>query len=125
MPPKILTPPINHTTYSSVNVTFSCIATGNPRVVVQWAFNGTILSNNDQVKFMITNSTQGNCTISDPPEQCKTFSKLEMFNVEPTDNGEYICSATNSAGKLENSANLYVNGQFINTVLVYSYSLYS
>ena len=116
--PNIITPPINHTTYSSVNVTFSCIATGIPRVEVQWALNGTVLNNNDQVKFVITNNTQGSCTINNPPEQCKTVSKLEIFNVEPADNGEYTCNATNGAGNLENSANLYVNGQFITNVLV-------
>ena len=111
-PPNIISPPNDHTTYSSQNVYFLCNANGNPRVVIQWAINGTILSGNDQAKYLITNSTTGNCSINDPPEKCETFSKLEIFNVEPTDNGEYTCKATNKAGYLEGSANLYVNGQF-------------
>ena len=120
VPPNITLPPVNHTDYSSKNVSFNCAVNGKPRITIQWTKNGTVISN-DQTKFMVTNSTKGNCTIDDPPDHCETFSTLQILFVEPPDNGVYKCIATNDAGHLETSANLYVNGKLVSSYVCVMY----
>ena len=96
------------------NVTFTCAANANPRALIQWIFNGNVLRNmsdTDGTKYLITNETEGNCAITDPPSQCETSSTLEIFNTQPSDSGEYTCNASNVAGASIESAELTINGK--------------
>ena len=95
------------------NVTFTCAANANPRALIQWIFNGNVLRNmsdTDGTKYLITNETEGNCAITDPPSQCETSSTLEIFNTQPADSGEYTCNASNPAGASIESAELHITG---------------
>ena len=113
MIPVIINPPLNNIGKVLRNITSRCAAIANPRAVIQWKKNGKLLSNktlNNKPKILITNSTDGNCTITDPPSHCRTFSTLKIFSTQYDDNGEYICSASNKAGSTSQSANFTVIG---------------
>ena len=95
------------------SVTFTCSANANPRALIQWIFNGNVLRNmsdTDGTKYLITNETEGNCAITDPPSQCETSSTLEIFNTQPADSGEYTCNASNAVGTSIESAELTIIG---------------
>ena len=113
MKPIITTQPLSQVSQATNNVTVTCIVIANPRALIQWIFNGSVLRNisdTDGTKYLITNETEGNCTITDPPNQCETSSTLEIFNVQPADSGEYICDASNAAGASVESAELTIIG---------------
>ena len=109
----ITTQPISQVSQATSNVTFTCAAIANPRALIQWIFNGNVLRNmsdTDGTKYLITNETEGNCAITDPPSQCETSSTLEIFNTQPSDSGEYTCNASNVAGASIESAELIITG---------------
>ena len=109
--PNITVPPLTQTVNSSTNVNFVCVANAKPRATIQWAKSGNVLSNTTTIR--ISSITVGNCTITDPPEQCVTSSKLEIINAQLPDHGTYTCNATNEAGYLEKNATLSVDGMYI------------
>ena len=109
--PDIICPPVTQTVKSSSNVSFVCVASSKPRATIQWTRNGNVLTNSS--KIVITNDTEGNCPITDPPDQYVISSKLEIFNTEPPDRGTITCNATNEAGYLERSATLSVDGSYV------------
>ena len=111
--PIITTQPMPQVSQETNNVTFTCAANANPRALIQWIFNGNVLRNIlDTVgtKYLITNGTEGNCAITDPPSQCETSSTLQIFNIQPADSGEYTCNASNAAGASIESAELIITG---------------
>ena len=113
--PNITTQPISQVIKATNSVTFTCVANGNPRPLIQWIFNGNVLRNMSDInetKYLITNETEGNCTITDSPNQCETSSTLEIFNTQPADSGEYTCNASNAAGASIGSAELTIIGKF-------------
>ena len=113
--PVITQPPVDKNITSGDDVNFTCTATGKPRAVISWLRNNNeVISNNSLsdggVPVIITNSIMGNCTITDPPSQCVSSSRLQILNTRAVDSGEYICVATNVAGRNEVIAMLIVNG---------------
>ena len=106
--PNITMPPLTQAVNLSTNVTFICVANAKPRATIQWAKSGNVLSNTTSIR--ISTMTMGNCTLTDPPEQCVISSKLEIINAQPPDDGIYTCNATNEAGYLEKNATLSVDG---------------
>ena len=104
-------PPLTQTVTSFTNVTFICVANAKPRATIQWAKSGNVLSNTTTIK--ISSMTMGNCTITDPPEQCVISSTLKIFNTQPSDSGVYTCNATNEAGYLEKTATFSDIGMLI------------
>ena len=96
------------------NATFGCIADANPRAMIQWKFNGNLLRNMSDangIKYLITNETKGNCSVTAAPSQCEASSTLEIFHTQPADSGEYMCVAGNTAGMSTESAQLSVIGK--------------
>ena len=117
--PKITVPPSTHIVKSSSNVTFICVVNAKPRARIQWINNRLVLINDN--KTIITNETNGNCSITDPPSQCETNSTLTIINAEPHDSGEYTCNATNEGGYVERSATLSVDGMYVCLYVNYVY----
>ena len=113
--PVITQPPLDKILTANKNANISCTATGKPQAVISWLRNNNeIISNNSLsdggVSVIITNSTIGNCSITDPPSQCVSSSTLQILNTRAVDSGEYTCLATNEAGRDTKAATLIVNG---------------
>jgi len=66
---------------------------------------------NENHLVIITNSTIGNCSITDPPSQCVSSNTLQILNTRVVDSREYTCVATNEAGSDAMTASLIVNGK--------------
>ena len=114
--PVITQPPVDRNITSGDDVNFTCTATGKPRAVISWLRNNNeVISNNSLsdggVPVIITNSIMGNCTITDPPSQCVSSSRLQILNTRAVDSGVYSCFATNEAGNVTNEGNLIINGK--------------
>ena len=110
-------------------------ATGTPRAVISWLRNNNVLISSNSlsdggVPVIITNSTIGNCSITDPPSQCVSSSTLQILNTRAVDSGEYTCVATNEAGRDTEAANLIVNGiirsvnDMLPEILAYMWCIY-
>ena len=109
--PVITAPPTNLTVISPDSATFNCTATAKPRAIIQWTRNGNVL-NFAMGKFTITDSTQGDCIITNPPSDCITTSRLDIADTIPNDSGEYVCTAINVVGNDMTSASLTVYGKY-------------
>ena len=107
--PSITRPPSSQKAEASNNISFICVANAKPWAAIQWIKNGNLLSNTTTMK--ISSTTMGNCTITDPPDQCVTSSTLTIFNTQPSDSGAYTCNATNEAGYVGKKARLIVVGK--------------
>ncbi|XP_010130628.1 PREDICTED: hemicentin-1, partial [Buceros rhinoceros silvestris] len=73
-------------------VAFPCLVKGIPKPVIKWLRNGREL----------TGSEPGISVLEDG-------TLLVIASVTPSDNGEYMCVATNEAGRTERKYNLKVN----------------
>ena len=65
-------------------------------------------------KFTITDTTEGDCIISNPPSECMITSTLDIADNIPNDSGQYVCTAINDAGNDTTSALLTVHGELCN-----------
>ena len=109
--PVITAPPTNLTVISPDSTTFNCTATAKPRAIIQWTRNGNVL-NFAMGKFTITDSTQGDCIITNPPSDCMTTSRLDIADTIPNDSGEYVCTVINVVGNDTASPSLTVYGKY-------------
>ena len=50
-----------------------------------------------------------------------TSSNLTIYNVSPSDEGSYTCRVDNAHGIDEESAQLLVQGQFRNSIIIFLY----
>ena len=101
-------PPSSQIAEASGNISFVCVASS--RATIHWVKNENLLSNTTTV--IISSTTMGSCTITDPPDQCVTSSTLRIFDTQPSDSGVYTCNATNEAGYVEKTATLSVIGMY-------------
>ena len=120
--PNITELPTNTTVTSGEDVNFTCTATGKPRAVISWLRNNNEVKNNSSlsdggVPVIITNSTMGNCTMTDPCSECVSSSRLEILKTRAVDSGEYTCVASNVAGRDDEITILVVNGKFCYKIL--------
>ena len=111
--PNITMAPLTQTVTSFTSVTFICVAIAKPQATIQWTKSRNVLSNTTTIR--ISSMTMGNCTITDPPEQCVISTTLKIFNTQPSDSGVYTCNATNEAGYLEKTATLFIVGTYVAT----------
>ncbi|XP_055671290.1 hemicentin-1 [Falco peregrinus] len=90
-----LDPPYNSPFQERVanqRVAFPCPAKGIPKPVIKWLHNGRELTGHEAGISILEDGTL-----------------LIIASVTPSDNGEYICVATNEAGSAERKYNLKVN----------------
>ena len=109
--PVITAPPTNLTVVSPNSATFNCTATAKPRAVIQWTINDGMVLTGTIGKFAITDTTEGDCIITNPPNECVITSILDIADTVPNDSGEYVCTAINDAGNNTASVSLTVNGK--------------
>uniref|UniRef100_A0A8B9SMW0 Hemicentin 1 n=1 Tax=Anas platyrhynchos TaxID=8839 RepID=A0A8B9SMW0_ANAPL len=90
-----LDPPYNSPFQERVanqRIAFPCPARGTPKPVIKWLHNGRELTGSEPGISILENGTL-----------------LVIASVTPSDNGEYICVATNEAGNTERKYNLKVH----------------
>ena len=95
-------------------MTFKCAATANPSAVIKWIKAGNVLSNssnNGAIKHIITNRSEGDCEVAKRQSVCLSYSELTIINIEPFDDGDYVCDATNKDGHTAKNATLIVRGK--------------
>lgn len=78
-----------------------CVATGNPTPVVTWFFNSLLLP-----------------SPNDPRIQQATNNSLVLAPARNTDEGSYVCQATNVAGTESATIQLRVNGMVTTIILL-------
>ena len=110
--PVITVPPTNLTVVSPNSAAFNCTATAKPRAVIQWTVNDGMVLTGTMGKFTITNTTEGDCIITNPPSECVITSILDIADTVPNDSGEYVCTTSNDAGNNTASVSLTVNGKY-------------
>ena len=94
---------MNITVNNGLNVTFNCVSTSFASVTYAWLRNGTLLVD-DNVNIIIN-------TDSDEDNNNYTTT-LMILDVQLSDNGVYVCNATNRNGTVSsNSATLFVIGK--------------
>ena len=109
--PVITVPPTNLTVVSPDSATLNCTATAKPRAAIQWTINNGMILTGTMGKFTITDTSEGDCIISNPPSECVITSTLDIADNVPNDSGEYVCTAINDAGNDTTSASLTVYGK--------------
>ena len=87
------------------NVTFNCVSFSYALATYTWLRNGTLLDDDDDVNIIIS-------TDSDEDNNNYTTT-LMILDVQLSDNGVYVCTATNKEGTaLSNAAILSVIGKY-------------
>ena len=117
--PVITAPPTDLTVVSPDSATFNCTATAKPRAVIQWTINDGMVLTATMGKFTITDTTEGDCIITNPPNECVITSILDIADNVPNDSGEYVCTAINDAGNNTASVSLTVNGKYSSQTATY------
>ena len=84
---------------------FACQVTSEPISVIQWYYNGTVVTNQTNMnKYVILQSSSNTTTIN---------NTLTIMNVQSSDVGTYTCNATNVVSSDTGSGVLTVNGKSI------------
>ena len=85
------------------NVPFNCVSFSYASVNYTWLRNGTLLDDDDDVKIIVS---------SDSDEDNNNYTTtLMILDVQLSDNGVYVCTATNREGTtLSNDATLSIIG---------------
>ena len=112
--PKITDTSTNQTVISTNTAVFYCSATAKPVASIRWLRDGSAL-NRPQIN--VTYSTDGkDCNDDNPNNQCTSYSVLQLFNTQPADSGQYVCSASNTYGSNlhSRSVSLTIQGKIIN-----------
>ena len=109
--PVITVPPTDLTVVSPDSATFNCTAIAKPQAVIQWTINNGMVLTGTMGKYSISDTTEGDCIISNPPSECVITSILDIADNIPNDSGEYVCTAINDAGNDTASASLIVYGK--------------
>ena len=87
---------------------FACQVTSEPISVIQWYYNGIVVTNQTNMnKYVILQSSSNTTTIS---------NTLTIMNVESSDVGTYTCNATNVISSDTSSGVLTVNGKSISLI---------
>ena len=91
--PSFTRRPINQTANEGGRVTFYCSATGSPSPTVTWSKLGGIIPADRQ--------------------QEPSPGSLRIINLQPSDDGTYVCTAQNFLGKITAHAFLRIQGDFL------------
>ena len=91
----IMSHPMNMIVNNGSNVTFNCVSSSFARVSYTWLKNGGALLE-DGVKFFIS---------TDDDENNDNYTTtLMILDVQLSDNGAYVCTATNNGGTASSDA---------------------
>jgi len=102
-PPEIASHPMNLMVDNGSNVTFNCVSFSYALVTYTWLINGTALDDNVYIINYI-----------DDDDNNTYDTTLMILNVQLSDNGVYVCNATNGEGTVSsNAATLSVIGKQI------------
>ena len=91
--PSFTRTPVNQTANEGGRVTFYCSATGSPSPIVTWSKLGGIIPSDRQ--------------------QEPSPGSLRIINLQPSDDGTYVCTAQNFLGKITAHAFLRIQGDFL------------
>ena len=91
--PSFTRTPVNQTANEGGRVTFYCSATGSPSPTVTWSKLGGIIPADRQ--------------------QEPSPGSLRIINLQPNDDGTYVCTAQNFLGKITAHAFLRIQGDFL------------
>jgi len=111
VPPDIIIPPDDQTLLSPEATAFNCTSIGKPRADIYWISDDKVVIKDTTDKYVLNTYIMGNCTITDPPSECVSSSRLEILKTRAVDSGEYTCVASNVAGTDSASTSLIVNGE--------------
>ena len=102
-PPEIVSHPMNIRVNNGSNVTFNCVSFSFVSVTYTWLRNATLLDDDDVNIIISTDSDEDNNNYT---------TILMILDVQLSDNGVYVCNATNRRGAaLSNGATLSVIGK--------------
>lgn len=94
--PKFTTPLKNLTVKDGEALTLTCVVAGEPEPKVNWYKGSEQLASSDIISLKYKNRE----------------ATLQIGEVYPEDEGEYICKATNAEGTAETKCKLTVAGNF-------------
>ena len=111
-PPEITSHPMNVTVNNGSNVTFNCVSFSYAPVTPVWLKNEVILLYDDDSNFVIHSTTSDN-------DHNTYIITLAIFDVQLSDDGVYVCDATNREGNaLSSAANLAVIGKLFQILFI-------
>ena len=93
--PVLLSPLVNTTLPQGDAHMFVCAAVADPHPVFVFRFNGERITSNSSKHTLVANRTHGTLTV---------------LNLQGSDEGTYICSASNRYGSVSTAAVLTVQG---------------
>ena len=102
--PEITSHPMNIRVNNGSNATFNCVSFSYASVTYTWLRNATLLDDDDDVNIIIS---------TDSDEDNNNYATtLMILDVQLSDNGVYVCNATNREGTASsNDATLSVIGK--------------
>ena len=98
--PEIIICPKNVTVFPNDNFTMNCLALSFGSLKYHWSKHEEMLPQTAKMSFKYIS------------EKATNVYNLEMYNVQPSDEGSYCCKATNEAGSRMCCAWLEVNSKF-------------
>ena len=102
-PPEITSHPMSMTLNNGSNVTFNCVSFSYILVTYTWLKDEVTLLNDDVNIIISTDNDEDNNNYT---------TTLMILDVQLSDNGVYVCSATNTNGTISsNAATLSVIGK--------------
>ena len=111
VPPVIKSHPMSMIIRNGSNVTFNCVSFSYVSVNYTWLRNGTLLDDDDVNIIISPDSDEDNNNYT---------TTLMILDVQLSDNGVYVCNATNREGAtLSNDATLSVIGKILITINCY------
>ena len=106
-PPDITSHPMNITVNNGSNVTFNCVSFSYANVTYTWLKDGVTLLDNDD-----DDDVNFNISTDDDEDNNNYTTTLMILDVQLSDDGEYVCNATNREGTvLSYTATLSVIGK--------------
>ena len=105
--PIITTPPANLTVIQLNSINLTCGASGVPTPDITW---WRTWSNGSSTQLV---SDGQNISIKTSSSARNTASTLTIQSAQPSDAGNYTCTATNVVGSVSTTVNIFVQGKGI------------
>ena len=112
--PEITSHPMSIIVDNGLNVTFNCVSFSYAPVTYTWLRNGTLLDDDDVNIIISTDSDEDNNNYT---------TTLMILDVQLSDNGVYVCSATNRNGTASSNAAILSVISKLHIIATYSCTL--